>query len=85
METIAEARRFTLSTIEGHLTQAIEFGENLEPASFYTPEEAKRMREAFLEHEAAGLSPIFERLGGAISYGKLKIFRAFATRKQGNS
>jgi ATP-dependent DNA helicase RecQ len=85
METIAEARRFTLSTIEGHLTQAIEFGENLEPASFYTPEEAKRMRESFLEHEVAPLSPIFERLGGAISYGKLKIFRAFATRKQGNS
>lgn len=82
METIAEARRFTLSTIEGHLAQAIEFGENLEPIAFYTPEESDRMRAAFLGQEATGLSPIFEKLGGAISYGKLKMYRAFTARKQ---
>ena len=77
-QEIAQARGLSLSTIEGHLTQAIEQGENLDPAAFYTPEEAGRMRAAFAGHDGMALSPVFEKLGGAISYGKLKAFRAFA-------
>ena len=79
---IAEARQLSLSTIEGHLALAIELGESLDPNDFYNREESDRMREAFKNHEGPALSPIFEKLGGTISYGKLKLFRAFATRKE---
>ncbi|HEV3384920.1 MAG TPA: helix-turn-helix domain-containing protein, partial [Gemmata sp.] len=82
---IAEARDLTPSTIEGHLALAIELGEKLNPNDFYTPEEAAQMGEAFQGHEGPALSPIFEKLGGKISYGQLKIFRAFAMRKGENS
>jgi ATP-dependent DNA helicase RecQ len=81
IDQIAEARKLAVSTIEGHLAQAIELGEDLDPNDFYTPEEANRMRAAFLGHEGFALSPIFEKLGGTISYGKLKMYRAFAARK----
>ena len=40
------------------------------------------MRKAFQNHESPALSPVFEKLDGKISYGKLKIFRAFATRER---
>ncbi len=78
---IAQARNVTTSTIEGHLAQAIESGEHLDPNDFYSKEEAAQMQEAFQGHEEPALSPIFEKLGGKISYGKLKAFRAFVTRK----
>jgi ATP-dependent DNA helicase RecQ len=78
---IANARQLTPSTIESHLAQAIELGEQLDPNDFYSKEESARMREAFQNHEGPALGPIFEKLGGTISYGKLKIFRAFARQK----
>jgi hypothetical protein len=40
------------------------------------------MQEAFKDHEGPALAPVFEKLEGKISYGKLKIFRAFAERKE---
>lgn len=85
LDQIAGARDLTISTIEGHLALAIEFGESLESATFYTPEEADRMCAALEGHQSASLSPIFEKLGGTISYGKLKIYRAFAARKPGKA
>ena len=81
MAEIAQARGLNLSTIEGHLAQAIEQGENLDPVAFYTPAEAERMRAAFAGHDGMALSPVFEKLNGEISYGKLKAFRAFASRQ----
>ena len=81
MAEIAQARGLSLSTIEGHLAQAIEQGENLDPIAFYTPEEAGRMRAAFEGHDGMALSPVHEKLGGEISYGKLKMYRAFAGRE----
>ena len=81
MAEIARARGLSLSTIEGHLAQAIEQGEDLDPIAFYTPEEAVRMGVAFEEHDGMALSPVHEKLGGEISYGKLKIYRAFAARR----
>ena len=74
---IALARGFSLPTIEGHLAQAIEQGEPLDPAAFYTPQEAERMRVAFASVDSPALTPVFEKLSGEINYGKLRIFRAF--------
>ena len=79
---IAQARNLAISTIENHLAQAIELGEKLDPKALYSDEEAARMQEAFQNHEGPALSPIFEKFGGEISYGKLKFFRAFMNREK---
>ena len=82
MAAIAKTRGFAISTIENHLAQAIELGEPLDASDFYNAREAEKMRKAFQDHESPALSPVFEKLDGKISYGKLKIFRAFATRER---
>ncbi len=40
------------------------------------------MRAAFAGHDEVALKPVFEKLGGRISYGKLKIFQAFQEREK---
>ena len=79
---IAQNRGFNVSTIENHIAQAVELGERLVPEDFYTKEESDRMREAFQGYDSPALAPIFEKLGREISYGKLKMFRAFASRDE---
>jgi len=76
IELIAAARGLSPTTIEGHICQAIEAGVDLDPADFYTPEEAAEMARAFAESKSAGLTQVFEALGGRVSYFKLRIFRA---------
>ncbi len=79
IDEIATHRNLSPSTIENHLSQAIESGEELRPDDFYTPQEAKRMHAAFQEIDSPGLTQAFESLAGEISYGKLRLFRAFKT------
>ena len=76
VEAIAATRGLSQTTIEGHICQAIEAGIDLNPADFYTVEEAARMATAFAESKSGGLTQVFEALGGQISYFKLRIFRA---------
>ncbi len=78
---IAKARGLVNTTVESHLVQAIEQGEPLDPENFFSADEAERMRLAFEDQDSVGLTPIYEKLGGEIDYGKLKIFRAFASRE----
>lgn len=73
---IAFTRGLSETTIEGHICQAIEAGIDLNPADFYTAQEAAEMEQAFDESKSAGLTQVFEALGGRISYFKLRIFRA---------
>jgi ATP-dependent DNA helicase RecQ len=83
VEEIAKLRSFTVGTIESHLALAVEAGENLEARRFYTADEEREMRAAFLGHEEVALKPVFEKLGGRIGYGKLRLFQAFANRERG--
>lgn len=78
---IAEERGFTESTIEGHLAQAIENGEPLDPRAFYTAAEEQQIQAALEGYDEVSLKPVFEQLGGHISYGRLKIYRAMAARR----
>ncbi len=80
IEEIARERALTLTTVEGHLARAIADGEKLEPRQFYTTAEEAAMRAAFVGHEGAALKPVWDRLEGTISYGKLRLFQAFAER-----
>lgn len=77
VEGIARERSLAITTIEGHLARAVETGENFDPRAFYSLAEEIAMREALVGHEGPALSPIYEKLGGHIRYGKLRLFLAF--------
>jgi ATP-dependent DNA helicase RecQ len=78
---IAEERGLAESTIEGHLAQAIENGEPFGPHAFYTAAEEQQIQAALEGYDEFSLKPVFEQLGGSISYGQLKIYRALAARR----
>ena len=78
---IAAERGFVESTIENHLAAAIANGEALDPRAFYTAEEEQEIRTALEGYTEESLKPVFEHLGGRISYGKLRIFRALEARR----
>jgi ATP-dependent DNA helicase RecQ len=73
---IAVIRSFKDSTIEGHLAEAIATGEQIDPRAFYSEDEEREMRAALEGYNEISLKPVFDRLEGRISYGKLKFYRA---------
>lgn len=81
IDVIAAERKLAASTIEGHLAQAIANGEPADPRRLYTAEEEAEMRAALDGYSDETLKPVFDHLGGRISYGKLKIFRALGERR----
>ncbi|MBX7210283.1 MAG: DNA helicase RecQ [Verrucomicrobiaceae bacterium] len=80
---IAEARAMSRGTIAQHLALAIASGK-LEASArdFYTMEEEAAIRAAAAEHGYERLGPLHEALGGAITYEKLHMFRAFEQRER---
>ncbi len=76
VEEVAQERGLAVSTIEGHLAQAIESGDEIDPRRLYTADEEAEMRAALEGYDDVSLKPVFEHLGGRISYGKLRLFRA---------
>jgi ATP-dependent DNA helicase RecQ len=79
-EQIAIARNVTLRTIEGHLTDMIAAGEEVEIDRLVAPDRQEKIRSAF---EAVGfdyLKPAMEHLGNGYSYGELQFMRAWLTR-----
>jgi ATP-dependent DNA helicase RecQ len=77
---IAAERSLSPTTIENHLAQAIESGEAIDPRRFYTGAEEAEIEAALEGYSEPALKPVFEQLGGRISYGKLRIFRAIRER-----
>lgn len=76
-----ETRGLAETTIENHLAQAIENGESLDPRALYTVAEEQQMQAALEGYDEASLKPVFEQLEGRISYGKLRLYRAAASRQ----
>ncbi|MCW1887448.1 DNA helicase RecQ [Luteolibacter flavescens] len=83
VDAIANERKLGFSTIEGHLAQAIANGEPVDPRRFYTAQEESEMRAALHGYTEESLKPVHNHLGGRISYGKLKIFRAIQEHTAG--
>lgn len=86
IEKIAEERELTVSTIYSHIAQAIEngrVGKPLSPADFFTTEEITQIQDAFDEFGTVVMAPAYEKLGGKIDYGRLRIYKAFLDRKNG--
>jgi len=73
---IAAERGLAESTIETHIASAVEAGKKIDLRLLITEAEEDRIRLAFEGYHDIALKPVFEHLGGNISYGKLRIFRA---------
>lgn len=76
---IAQLCGLTEGTIYEHFCRTIEAGEPFPIQLMFSEAELAQIREAFQHHQALALKPVFERLGGAIPYGKLRVYqRLFA-------
>jgi ATP-dependent DNA helicase RecQ len=79
---VAKAREMSTGTVAQHLAMAIGSGDlKAEPRDFYTEEEERLIDAAAAEHGFERLGPLHEALGGAVTYDKLHVYRAFKQRK----
>ncbi|MGH7977354.1 MAG: RQC domain-containing protein [Limisphaerales bacterium] len=76
VEKIARERNVTTGTIFNHLAEGIERGEPIDLNQFLTNDEQQKVAVAFQKNGFVSLGPVFDSLGGAIDYGKLRVFRA---------
>lgn len=75
-DEIAERRQLSARTIEQHLAQAIEAGEQVDLVRLVSAEHQAAIATAIAEIGPDLLKPIFEQLGGACSYGEIGFVRA---------
>jgi ATP-dependent DNA helicase RecQ len=80
IEGIAQARNVAVSTIYGHLADALQAGEQIDLGQFLTPEQQREIAAAFDQTGSKALSPVFDLLGGRYDYGRLKLVRAAQMR-----
>ena len=73
LESIAEERGLTLSTIESHVARLIGQG-RLSIGEFFTTAQVEAVRECLTE--GAGLKDIYEALEGNYTYGQLRMIQA---------
>ncbi len=71
---IAAQRDLSEATVYAHIAQLIQLKEPIDVHKFISKGEIDRIREAYqLDDDPNQLKPLFERLNGEISYGKLKL------------
>ncbi len=73
IDEIARVRALATTTIEGHLSAAIESGESFAREDFMSAETAREIDDAFASDSSGGLRVIFDKLEGRVSYGLLRI------------
>jgi len=79
---IAAARGLALSTVEGHLAEAIESGELGDLDGLVDSERRRAIEAAIDEVGADRLAPIRDLLGADFSYGEIRFVRAARVRRQ---
>ena len=82
---IAATRHLAVSTIEGHLAEALGNGEALDMDRLVPPEKRRTIEAAMAEVGGDFLGPVMERLGEGYSYGELKLVRAALDARTGQS
>ncbi|MHB8574121.1 MAG: DNA helicase RecQ [Dehalococcoidia bacterium] len=80
---IATHRQLSLSTIEGHLAEALEQGEPIDVDALLVPARRRVIEAAMAEVGSWPLKPVMERLGDGYTYGELRLVRAVLVRDQG--
>ncbi|MBI4492370.1 MAG: helix-turn-helix domain-containing protein, partial [Chloroflexi bacterium] len=73
---IAAERQLALSTIEGHLAEAMEAGERLDLERLVSVEKRRAIGAVMAELGPGPLKPVMERLGEGYTYGELRLVRA---------
>jgi ATP-dependent DNA helicase RecQ len=79
---IATRRGFVTSTIYGHLATAIEAGESMNLAQFFSPTEQEQIAAAFAKCGFGNLTGVHDALGGKFDFGALRVFRASANQQR---
>lgn len=77
LPTIARSRELALGTVEGHLAEALEAGEDLEIDRLVAAEKRARIESTFAAVGDATLSPAMERLGSGYTYAELRFTRSY--------
>ncbi len=78
VEKIAEIRTLKATTINGHIAMGIQAGKlKVTPRDFYSEAEEAQLATATAQHGHDKLAPIFEALGGKISYEKIRFYISF--------
>jgi len=80
IEEIAADRGLAVSTVEGHMAEALEAGEAMDLGRLVAEEKRRAIAEAMAELGSAALRPIMDRLGDGYSYGELRLVRAALSR-----
>ncbi len=80
VEAIAQQRGLVPSTIEGHIAQLIEHGEQIHWKQFVSKKQFNLCQELFNEHGEDALSPVIEASDGKLTYGEARIIRAILQR-----
>ncbi len=78
---IAAGRGVTTGTIYGHLASAIEGGEDVDISQFVSEPEKREIEAACRKLGKVGLTPIFQELGGRVTYDQIKLVRAALMRR----
>lgn len=81
IEEVARLRRKAISTIEEHLAEAIEAGEEIDLDPLVPPRRQAAIEAAFSVVGLGPLSPVREHLGDGFSFGELKLVRARLRRQ----
>jgi ATP-dependent DNA helicase RecQ len=79
---IASRRNLVTSTIYGHLATAIEAGERLDLAQFFSAAEQEQIAGAFAKSGFGNLTGVHEMLDGKFDFGALRVFRATANQQR---
>jgi ATP-dependent DNA helicase RecQ len=88
IEHIAEERDLALSTIFGHIAEAIESGEKIDIGNLLTPEQRMQISAVFEKIGTANLTGVIELLGGKdnpYNFGHLRIYRAWLEQERKSS
>ncbi|HET9919275.1 MAG TPA: helix-turn-helix domain-containing protein, partial [Ktedonobacteraceae bacterium] len=80
IEEIAERRTLKASTIESHLAELLEAGEEIDIERLVPPNRYEIILNAFTQVGDGALKPIKEFLGDEYSYGELRLVRSAMRR-----
>jgi ATP-dependent DNA helicase RecQ len=78
MQTMGRAR----STVSGYLGEYLRHEQVMDPAPWLDGETARRIEAAIEEVDSIRLKPIFDRLGGEVSYDDIRIMATCVANRQ---
>ncbi|MDO8673949.1 MAG: DNA helicase RecQ [Dehalococcoidia bacterium] len=82
---IAAERELAISTVEGHLAEAMQAGERIDIERLVGEEKRRAIELALAELGASPLKPVMEKLGDGYTYGEIRFVRLWLLAKRSDS